>query len=103
MKLYATVTSERATKGQGGNEFLEIEITTQYDKKLYTLANLQVTPVPTKESKNARLFIRRGGTTWEWIPTEEKLKGKRQKGECLVFEGSNFNCKNCGTLLARHK
>lgn len=27
MKLYATVTSERATKGQGGNDFLEIIVT----------------------------------------------------------------------------
>lgn len=26
MKLYATVSSERATKGQGGNEYLEIEL-----------------------------------------------------------------------------
>jgi hypothetical protein len=26
MKLYATTTSERATKGQGGNDFLNIEI-----------------------------------------------------------------------------
>ncbi len=26
MKLYATTTSERASKGQGGNEFLEIEL-----------------------------------------------------------------------------
>lgn len=26
MKLYATVTSERATKGQGGNEFITIEL-----------------------------------------------------------------------------
>jgi len=27
MKLYSTITSERATKGQGGNEYLDIEIT----------------------------------------------------------------------------
>ncbi len=26
MKLYATVTSERASKGQGGNEYIEIEL-----------------------------------------------------------------------------
>lgn len=26
MKLYATVTSERASKGQGGNDYLEIEL-----------------------------------------------------------------------------
>lgn len=26
MKLYATVSSERATKGQGGNEYLNIDV-----------------------------------------------------------------------------
>jgi len=26
MKLYATTTSDRATKGQGGNEYLKIEL-----------------------------------------------------------------------------
>ena len=26
MKLYATVTSERASKGQGGNEWIEVEL-----------------------------------------------------------------------------
>lgn len=29
MKLYATTTSERASKGQGGNEFLQILITNE--------------------------------------------------------------------------
>jgi len=27
MKLYATTTSERATKGQGGNEYINFELT----------------------------------------------------------------------------
>ena len=26
MKLYATITSERATKGQGGNQFINIDL-----------------------------------------------------------------------------
>jgi hypothetical protein len=26
MKLYATVTSERASKGQGGNQFLDVQL-----------------------------------------------------------------------------
>lgn len=31
MKLYATVTSERATKGQGGNDFLDVFLTVERD------------------------------------------------------------------------
>ena len=33
MKLYATVTSERASKGQGGNEYLRIAINILDEKK----------------------------------------------------------------------
>jgi hypothetical protein len=41
MKLYGTIKSERAEKGQGGNEFLEIEIT---DDKRQVLAKMKVEP-----------------------------------------------------------
>lgn len=34
MKLYATITSERASKGQGGNQFLNIVITDEKRAKL---------------------------------------------------------------------
>ena len=40
MKLYATVSSERATKGQGGNQFLEIEIKAEKLKGIPTRANI---------------------------------------------------------------
>jgi len=43
MKLYATTTSERASKGQGGNEYLKIEIT-DADKNL--LGIIQLSPKP---------------------------------------------------------
>lgn len=33
MKLYATITSERASKGQGGNEFIESIITIDEGKR----------------------------------------------------------------------
>ena len=41
MKLYATVTSERASKGQGGNKYLEIEI---IDEERLPLLSLYLTP-----------------------------------------------------------
>ena len=40
MKLYATVTSERASKGQGGNEYLNIEIKAEGFEGIPTRANL---------------------------------------------------------------
>ena len=40
MKLYATITSERATKGQGGNKYLIIEIKAERFDGIPTRANL---------------------------------------------------------------
>jgi hypothetical protein len=40
MKLYATITSERASKGQGGNQFLTIEIKAEGFTGIPTRANL---------------------------------------------------------------
>jgi len=45
MKLYGTITSERATKGQGGR-FLEIKIT---DEKLKTLLAFTIIPSDTED------------------------------------------------------
>lgn len=41
MKLYGNVKSERASKGQGGNEYLEVEI---LNEKQSVVATLRVTP-----------------------------------------------------------
>jgi len=43
MKLYATTTSERASKGQGGNDYLQIEIT---DGEKNILGIINVMPKP---------------------------------------------------------
>lgn len=91
MKLYATITSERATKGQGGNEYLDIVIKSKLGKKdtPYLIATLQVIPVPTVNSETIRLFIKRKDC-WEWIATEEmkETKAKRQKGESTCENGT---------------
>ena len=41
MKLYATITSERATKGQGGNEYLNINI---LGEKKEPLGHIRIIP-----------------------------------------------------------
>ena len=41
MKLYAIVTSERASKGQGGNEFLDIEVS---DENKRDFLKIRITP-----------------------------------------------------------
>ncbi len=92
MKLYATVTSERASKGQGGNEYIEITLKGEeeryshaliYTKNgliLYKMKNNILEPVYMEKSENCQSMddILK---ELEALPTE---KGEKQKGECLV-------------------
>lgn len=92
MKLYATVTSERASKGQGGNEYIEITLkgeeeryshTLIYTKNgliLYKMKNNILEPVYMEKSENCQSMddILK---ELEALPTE---KGEKQKGEKCV-------------------
>lgn len=88
MKLYATITSERSTKGQGGNDFLEIVITGAHETELITL----------KIHPNGSKYELRGWTHdnhFIQMMIEENLaKGKKQKDECTP-NSWNKSCKGC--------
>jgi len=46
MKLYATVTSERASKGQGGNEWLDVSLTYKPKKgEAFEFMKLEILPL----------------------------------------------------------
>lgn len=73
MKLYATITSERATKGQGGNEYLFIIVK---DEKQETIFELQL------QSGYYRFWNNSNFKPWnENTPKEIQQKAKRQKGD----------------------
>lgn len=66
MKLYATVTSERASKGQGGNKFIDIDI-------------LVGSADDSKRFANVRVNIVDGMYTL-WLDGERvKTKGEKEK------------------------
>lgn len=73
MKLYATVTSERATKGQGGNDFVRVELQRDRGKLShvleYTTAGIRLSQVT--DDGGVILFEQR----------EDEEKGEKQKGE----------------------
>lgn len=72
MKLYATVTSERATKGQGGNKYINCNLT--IDK--IEIAKMQVIEYPEGFKLVYSLPDRSNG--YINIPTS---KGNKQKDE----------------------
>ena len=77
--MYATTTSERASKGQGGNEYLRIEITDEY-KQIIMSINAQI-------NGNIVTFNNRN-----WINNKAdnfmckiETKGKKQKDEHIII------------------
>jgi len=76
MKLYATTTSERASKGQGGKH-LDIQLQGENRQELGVIA---LRYEATKQEYYA-LYIR-NGIIQSIFHIEKETKGKRQKGEC---------------------
>lgn len=83
MKLYATTTSERASKGQGGNKYLDIQLTDNTGDNFLSVKVSQINTISEYDgdlleyrvvikNRNIELVNRS-----HWI----KIKGKSQKGE----------------------
>lgn len=110
-KIYATVTSERASKGQGGNNFLAVSLTVgSRDNQI----SAGVVRIETQADRFVGYYISnacREGKNLFIIPREVKgqaeagpTKGKRQKGEKCKWcnagsldktRANNPFCHNC--------
>lgn len=104
MKLYATITSERATKGQGG-KWLEIVVLDEKQKKLLDLRIEHDEKAINKAKIKAIVYTshdeitRQFGDMYvakpisgEGLSQYEEEKGKKQKGEMVYF------CEECGHI-----
>ena len=81
MKLYATITSERASKGQGGNNHLRLSLKVGSAKDSRDIANLTLVAL---KNGGYELFYWNKDTDSDakCLQTGEiKSKGKQQKGE----------------------
>ena len=100
MKLYATVSSERATKGQGGNEYLKISLTVGSAKNAIDFGTLILDQREDEDgNKEAFVLTYNGDEIASYNPNEEK--GEKQKGDeykehdpyCAIRNGGEHNCK----------
>lgn len=95
MKLYATVTSERASKSQGGNDYLEIDIRIidRIEPKYYLRVNRNT--VELLDSEERVLFIEEH--TKGVVDKGEKQKGiKCQRTHCKnSVEETGDECRGC--------
>lgn len=91
MKYYATVTSERASKGQGGNNFLTIEIQAEGFQGIPTRVNLYRISL-SKNDDNGGLYAELLKYSNHEIIVLDNIKGKKQK------TAKQANCMNCNSL-----
>ena len=102
MKLYSTTTSERASKGQGGNQFLSIDINDELNQ---VIAHIYVKDL---ENGNGEItinnFIRGQHTTDKFRLYSKKIvkaiKGKQKKGDKCRHESTlsthdGVECADC--------
>lgn len=85
MKLYATVTSERATKSQGGQKYVQANLTVDRTHVISITLKAEGEDVEVWETpaKGSPILLK-------------TIKGKRQKGECLHDWDSYGKCAMCG-------
>lgn len=83
MKLYATTTSERATKGQGGNKYIDIDILDGDATTQRKVAKINI------YIENNQTYLKYNDCVGNDI-FENITKGKRQKGD--------NKCKYCGKI-----
>jgi hypothetical protein len=102
MNIYATTTSERASKGQGGNKYLNIELKDEYENIILSLHYQN-------DDKKMYLSCVKGefwalsalNTHTRLALNELEQKGKSQKGEKLhIHPNTGSILKHCPTCGA---
>ena len=107
MRLYGTITSERASKGQGGNKYLAISV---QGTKPYSNTLLEMRMVPdnyghaTITSISGSISLLRAIVAFANEDIERQLspKGKKQTGECEhpeVFNATGEYCTHCKEFI----
>jgi len=109
MRLYATTTSERASKGQGGNRFLDIDIFTTNKEKSTHHVHVIVSPNGNQivVSLSSLHFGVAKLLASDTIFLDTPIKGEKQKGEKVrcnhcnhmhieTEENQIFKCAKCG-------
>lgn len=95
MKLYATTTTERASKGQGGNEYLHIDIT---DETGQAIAKIHITTFENgRATMNWDNYITNVHTT-----TTMKLNKKGEKTKTHYYN-TPLPQKGCNCRLCKQK
>lgn len=104
MKLYARTTSNRASKGQGG-DYLDIKLTgTAPDKEVILLGHIHVRVVETEKFRTFKVDLTRAkAEESETILVLPVSKGNKEKDEgeiphCSKHRVFSYSCIDCASL-----
>lgn len=90
MKLYATTTSERASKGQGGQKYILVELTAEREKMV------EIRFAPDAFNEGEYLLQVKDATGSLLYGQLFEPKGKKQKGDKCGHAWTGFYpCPNC--------
>lgn len=105
MKLYATTTSERASKGQGGNEYLNIDILDENKNIIMYISVIVRNKKPTIKIYHD-MEIQQSPLE-KIMSSGEQSKGKQKKDECercgKQTDGKHRHCFECLHYLSPTK
>lgn len=87
MKLYATTTSERASKGQGGNNEIVIDLKIENEGTRERIGMIKLS-----NYKN-EFVLSYSLEACNWVELKKVEKGKQQKGD---------NCEICDKYAGKH-
>lgn len=89
MKLYATTTSERASKGQGGNEYIIVDL---------NVHNVQIGQIELHYNADSR----EGFDTDEWV-LQYRPEGSEEEREWVILAQGNVIPKRRGKYTVKGK
>jgi len=109
MKLYATTTSERASKGQGGNEFLEVALTLEGADATITIGTIYLDI--NEDTKNHGSELDEWVLSWQRLGADDPeiiaqghIKPKWKGESCEKCKGKyEGNCAYCIARIAQKK
>lgn len=84
MKLYATVASERASKGQGGNDYLKISLTVGSAKNAIDFGTLILDQREDEDGNKEAFVLTYNGDEIASYTIRTKKKAKSKKAKCAM-------------------
>lgn len=103
MKFYATVKSERAKKGQGGNKYLDICLTVKDGQRVVNFGHFTLKEGETPDGNEGIVLVDSDDEVIKWFEFPKK-KAEKEKGDCehnflTWYDQYQKKCRECNAII----